>query len=99
MRLEALEQIEKTGLEKLSFDRAEKMADFNKSFKTSLVPEKGAYGVTEIDRGNGLIELRGLNESGFLRREFYQDGKLTEIAEKLDANKRQLTKYDDNIYC
>ena len=96
MRLEALEQIEKSGLEKLSFDKAEKMIDFNKSFKTSLAPEKGVYGTTIIDRGNGLVEIRGLNESHFLKREFYQDGKLTEIAEKIDTNKRQLTKFDDN---
>ena len=96
MRFETIEQIEKNGLEKMSFDKVERMAVFNKSFKTSLLPEKGAYGITEIDRGNGLIERRGLNESGFLKREFICNGIPREIIEKIEENRRQLTKYDDN---
>lgn len=97
MRIEALEQIEKTGLEKKSFNRLEKMDELNKSFKTSLAPEKGAYGVTERELPGGYHEVRSQNELGYKRRDIYNpEGKLTHTIEKIADNTRQLTKYDDN---
>ena len=96
MRFDAIEQIEKNGLEKLSFDKVEKMTEFNKSFKTSLLPEKGAYGVTEKITDNGTLIRKGLNELGLKRTEYYQEGKLVESVEKVNDNTRLHTKYDDN---
>lgn len=96
MKLEAIERIEKTGLEKPAFDRLEKMAEFNKSFKTTLLPEKGAYGVTERITENGILERRGLNEFGQKRTEFYSDGKIFESVEKINDTTRLHIKYDDN---
>lgn len=96
MRLDALEHIEKNGLEKLTFDKVEKMTEFNKSFKTSLLPEKGAYGVTERITDSGMLIRKGINELGFKKTEFFQDGKLIESVEKLDEKTRLHTKYDDN---
>ena len=96
MKLDVIEHIEKTGLEKLSFDRVEKMTEINKSFKTSLLPENGVYGVTEKITENGILIRRGINELGYKKTEFFKDGKLIETVEKINENTRQHIKYDDN---
>ena len=96
MKLEALEQIEKNGLERNSFDRTEKMSVMNKSFKTALKPENGAYGNTIIDKGNGLTERLSQNEFGLKKKEYYLDGKLTHIREKMPDSTWRKTVFDDN---
>ena len=97
MKIEALDKIEKAGFENLKFDRFEKMNEANKNFKTSLQPEKGAYGVVERELSNGMHEIRSHNELGYLKREIYnQEGRLTHTVEKISENTRQMTKYDDN---
>lgn len=97
MKIEALDKIEKNGIENLKFDRFEKMSEVNKSFRTSLQPENGVYGVIERELSNGMREVRTHNELGYLKREIYnQDGRLTHTIEKIADNTRQMTKYDDN---
>lgn len=97
MKIEALEAIEKKGLETPKFDRLEKMDEINKTFKTALQPQNGAYGVVERELSNGMHEIRSHNELGYLRREIYnQDGHLTHVVEKIADNTRQMTKFDDN---
>ena len=94
--MEKFEQLDKPRFEIEKIDRAERMNELNGQFKTSVSPEKGAYGIKEIDKGNGLIEKQYRNEMGFVGKNYYQDGILTKTREKIGDKTWRLTRYDDN---
>ena len=54
----------------------EKLSEFNRMFRSSVAPEKGIYGATMIDKGNGRVDIRGKSDSGHPFIETFQDGKL-----------------------
>lgn len=92
----ALDQFDKNGIESIKYDRIEKMDAFNKSFKTSLQPENGCYGITEIVKDNGLLERLSRNEQGHIRKDYFRDGKQYLRREKISDGNWLKTHFDDN---
>ena len=74
---------------------SEKISDFRKSFTSAVEPENGTYGITRIDKGNGLEAVRGKTETGHPYIEYYQDGRLTTRRESLGNHQLMKTSYDD----
>ncbi len=77
-------------------DISEKLSGFRKNFTSAVAPENGSYGITIIDKGNGLEAFRGKTQSGHPFMEYYQDGKLTMRRESLGNHQLMKTSYDDN---
>ena len=76
-------------------DISEKLSGFRKNFTSAVAPENGSYGITRIDKGNGLEAFRGKTASGHPFMEYYQDGKLTMRRESLGNHQLMKTNYDD----
>lgn len=76
-------------------DISEKLSDFHKNFISAVSPENGNYGITRIDKGNGLEALRGKRDTGHPFIEYYQDGKITMRRENLGNHQLLKTSYDD----
>lgn len=74
---------------------SEKISGFRKNFTSAVAPENGSYGITRIDKGNGLEAFRGKTPSGHPFMEYYQDGKLTMRRESLGNYQLMKTSYDD----
>ena len=74
---------------------SEKLSGFRKNFMSDIAPENGSYGITRIDKGNGLEAIRGKSASGHPFIEYYQDGKLTMRRESLGNQQLMKTSYDD----
>lgn len=74
---------------------SEKLSGFRKNFTSAVAPENGSYGITRIDKGNGLEAFRGKTASGHPFMEYYQDGKLTMRRESLGNHQLMKTNYDD----
>lgn len=88
------DNIEAKALVSAPFDRIEKMRALNKEFPSDVKPEDGAYGVKEIDKGNGAIEKQFRDGNRNLVKEYYQDGKLQRISKKVNGA-IELTRFDD----
>lgn len=93
--MNSLEAIEKNALMSEGVNISENLSVLNKSFKSAVSPENGAYGVTRIDKGNGLEAIRGKNEAGRAFIEYYQDGILTARREYLGNHQTVKINYDD----
>ena len=76
-------------------DISEKLSGFHKNFTSVVSPENGSYGITRIDKGNGLEALRGKTDTGHPFIEYYQDGKITMRRENLGNHQLLKTSYDD----
>ena len=76
-------------------DIREKFSGFRKNFTSIVTPENGIYGITKIDKGNGLEAFRGKTETGHPFIEYYQDGKLTVRRESLGKHQLMKISYDD----
>lgn len=76
-------------------DISEKLSVFRKNFTSAVSPENGSYGITRIDKGNGLEALRGKTDTGHPFIEYYQDGKITLRRENLGNHQLLKTSYDD----
>lgn len=76
-------------------DISEKLSGFRKNFISAVVPENGSYGITRMDKGNGLEAVRGKTAIGHPFIEYYQDGKLTIRRESLGNHQLMKTSYDD----
>lgn len=76
-------------------DVSEKLSGFRKNFTSTVSPENGSYGITRVDKGNGLEALRGKTDAGHPFIEYYQDGKLTMRRESLGNHQLMKTSYDD----
>lgn len=74
---------------------SEKLSSFHKNFTSAVLPENGSYGITRIDRGNGLEALRGKTDTGHPFIEYYQDGKITMRRENLGNHQLLRISYDD----
>ena len=73
----------------------EKLSEFNRMFRSSVAPEKGIYGATMIDKGNGRVDIRGKSDSGHPFIETFQDGKLKIRRESLGNHRIVRTDYDE----
>ena len=91
-----IDGVERGAFDKIKYDITEKLSGLNKSFETSLKPEKGIFGVTEIDKGGGSVERFFRDGFNNLHKEYYQDGVLTKTREKIDAKTWCTTSFDDN---
>ena len=96
MKMSSLDSFEKTSLEAIKYDLLEKMEVFNKSFKTSLKPENGIYGTTELLKGDGNVQRTFRNSEGFITREYLRDDKIYLRREKMGDGSWLATKFDDN---
>ena len=76
-------------------DVSEKLSSFSKNFSSTVSAENGSYGITRIDKGNGLEALRGKTETGHPYIDYYQDGQLTIRRESLGNHQLLKTNYDD----
>ena len=56
MQTMRIDQIEQNSFHPEKLDFPEKIALFNKSFSTSVKPENGIIGFTEIVKDNGWVE-------------------------------------------
>ena len=74
---------------------SEKISSFHAYFTSIVTPENGSYGITKIDKGNGLEAVRGKTETGHPFMAYYQDGKLIKIRESLGNHQLVSTSYDD----
>lgn len=74
---------------------SEKLSSFHEYFTSTVKPENGSYGITKIDKGNGLEVVRGKTETGHPFMVYYQDGKLIKIRESLGNHQLVSTSYDD----
>lgn len=73
----------------------EKLSGFRKNFTSFVSPENGSYGITRIDKGNGLEAFRGKTDTGHPFIDYYQDGKITMRRESLGNHQLLKTSYDD----
>ncbi|WP_027868621.1 DNA/RNA non-specific endonuclease [Eubacterium sp. AB3007] len=96
MNTAIIERLDKVKIDAPGFDRNEKMAILNSAFHSSLSLAKGVFGVTEIDKGNELIEKLSRNELGHVKKDYFQDGILTKSREKIADKAWKVTRYDDN---
>lgn len=92
----SMDKFEQTGLDKIMYDRTEKMDSMNKAFKSNVKPENGAYGTTVLDKGNGLTEQLSRNEYGHIRKDYFRDGQKYLTREKVSDGNWSKTHYDDN---
>ncbi len=91
-----MELIEKNAFVPEGINVKEYLSEFHKAFSSKVTPENGSYGITRIDKGNGLEAFRGKTESGHAFMEYYQDGKITMRREALGNGKFLKQSYDDN---
>ena len=96
METMSLDSFEKSSLGSIKYDLAEKMEAFNKSFRTSLAPEKGVYGISEIVKDDGSVQRTFRNDNGFLTRDYLRDDKIYLRREKVADGSWLATKFDDN---
>ena len=71
MMLDAFDAI---ALKPTEIDISEGLEALHKSFESALNLDKGWFGPTEIDKGNGLIEITDRGIDGRLRRDYLIDG-------------------------
>ena len=94
--IEGFGSIEKSNIES-SIEYKEKMNLFNQKFESKLTPENGIYGVKEIVKDNGTIELLGKNESGHSVKEYFNSsGNILKRREMLGEGRNATTYFDDN---
>ena len=67
----------------------------NKSFESQVAPENGYFGVTEIDKGNGLTEIIGKNDQGHTYKEYLTDGVVYKRRVNLGGHEVATTDFDD----
>ena len=90
-----MELLEKNAFVPEGINVKEYLSKFHKEFSSKVTPENGSYGITRIDKGNGLEAFRGKTESGHAFMEYYQDGKITLRREALGDGKFLKRNYDD----
>lgn len=90
------DSFEKNVLEKPKLDLIEKLDSLNKCFKTSVSPENGVYGITEIVKDTGVVEKTYRDEKGLLTREYYQNGKIFCLRNKNIDGTWTTSRFDDN---
>lgn len=90
-----MDVIEQNAFMPEGIDVREKLSGFRKNFTSAVSPENGSYGITRIDKGNGLEALRGKTDTGHPFIEYYQDGKITMRRESLGNHQLLKTSYDD----
>lgn len=91
----SMDVIERKAFRLEEIDISEKLSGFHKNFTSAVSPENGSYGITRIDKGNGLEVLRGKTDAGHPFIEYYQDGKITMRRENLGNHQLLKTSYDD----
>lgn len=82
--------------EKIEYEFSEKLTAFRGKFHTEISPKDGTYGVTRIDKGNGIEAVRGKTDSGHPFIEYFKDGKIITRRESLGNHQVIKTSYDDN---
>ncbi len=87
--------MEQNALMSEGIDIREKLSGFRKNFASAVSPENGSYGITKIDKGNGLEAFKGKTDAGHPFIEYYQDGKLIMRRESLGNHQLMKTNYDD----
>ena len=96
MQTMTIDGFERNSFDTVKFDITERLSVLNKQFFTHVKPENGIYGITEIVKDNGLVERLSINENGYKRKEYFQDGVLTKCREKINDTTWVTTKFDDN---
>ena len=96
MQTMRIDQIEQNSFHPEKLDFPDKIAFFNKSFSTSVRPENGIIGFTEIVKDNGWVERLSRNELGHARKEYFQNGILIKCREKVNDTTWTTTRFDDN---
>lgn len=89
------EGLEET-LEKTKREILEKLENFNKQFTTSIEPENGLYGVSEVVKSDGIIEKVFKDEEGFYNKQYFKDDKLIKSRQQIGKGNWKLSLYDDN---
>jgi hypothetical protein len=92
----SLDTFEQSSFENLKVALTAKLTTFNESFKSSVRPKNGFYGILETAKNNGIVERIGKTEQGATFKEYLKNGLLQKRAEKLADGRWLETKYDDN---
>ena len=90
-----LDVLDANAIQPKEVDLREKLVEMNKSFSSSVKPEKGFFGIREIDKGNGFVEVIGKNEQGHTCKDYYDNGKLYMRRVSLGNRTVASTYYDD----
>lgn len=96
----SIEQFDNEGLEenldKTKREVLEKLESFNKHFSTSLQPDKGVYGISEVVKPDGILEKIYKDVNGLYSKQYYRNSKLLKSRKQLDNGNWKLLLYDDN---
>lgn len=91
----AFDTFEKEALWVNRFDATEKLKAVNDCFASKVKPERGYFGTSLIDKGNGATEILGKNELGHVFKDYYQDGRLIKSRAALGNREWLTTLFDD----
>lgn len=89
------ERLDKT-IENKKPEVLEKLETFHKKFTSSLQPEKGLYGVSEIVKPDGTVEKILKNAEGLYSKQYFRDNKLIKARQQTDKKSWKYILYDDN---
>lgn len=96
MKAISLDSFERSALESTKYDFSKLLSEINTKFTTSVAPEKGVYGISEVVKDNGVLERTYRTDSGVLTRDYFQNGSIFRSRCKgLDGN-IITTHFDDN---
>ena len=73
----------------------DKLNIFHRHFSSGVLPIKGAFGVTEVIKENGVIERMARNEQGFIRKEYSRGDKFLRVREKINSTTWNEQHFDD----
>ena len=72
------------------------MENFNKQFATSIKPDNGFYGVSEVTKPDGIVEKVYKNLDGLYNKQYFKDDKLIKSRQQTEKGNWKLSLYDDN---
>lgn len=91
-----LDVLDENALKPVEIDLREKLEALGAHFQSAVTPEKGCFGVTEVDKGNGFVEVTGKTAEGHTYREYLRDGEIYKRRVNLGKHEWEVYDYDDN---
>ena len=90
-----LDVLDAVALQPMEIDLREKLETLNSCFQSAVTPENGYFGVTQVDKGNGLLEITGRNSEGHVYRDYFRDDLLVKRRVALGNSEWAVFDYDD----
>lgn len=90
-----LDVLDAVALQPMEIDLREKLETLNSCFQSAVTPENGYFGVTQVDKGNGLLEITGRDSEGHIYRDYYRNDLLFKRRVALGNHEWAVFDYDD----